>query len=137
MYGADVIFLGVGADVIIFLGAGADVIIFLGVGADVIFLGVGADVIIFLGVGADVFIFLGSVRNYGFFSYVHAGCTARENHALGYLFICTFLYKGIQSVEKKHAPSGCTGAKIYAPSSQNVHTGAAAPLISNTARCRG
>ena len=41
--------------------------------------------------------------------YAHAGCTDRENHAPGYVFICTFLYKGIHNVEK---PCTLTGAQV-------------------------
>ena len=54
--------------------------------------------------------------------YAHAGCTDRENHAPGYLFICTFLYKGIHDMENP-CTHRCIALKIDAPGSQNVHTG--------------
>ena len=31
--------------------------------------------------------------------YAHAGCTDREKHASGYLYMYTFLYKGMYNVE--------------------------------------
>ena len=48
-----------------------------------------------------------------------AGCKDPKNGAPGYLFMCYSLLKSWET----HAHIGCTGFKIHAPGSQNVHTG--------------
>ena len=53
----------------------------------------------------------------------YTGCMGSPNPApcslsMGFLYMKIL----ICNVQKKHARAGCTGAKICAPSSQNVHT---------------
>ena len=37
--------------------------------------------------------------------------------------LCATVYINLSKICKKHANTGCTGFKIHAPGSQNVHTG--------------
>ena len=64
--------------------------------------------------------------------YEHAGYIERQNHASGYLFMCTFLYKAIHNLEYT-----CTHQvhRVLNPRTQQpecAHRVHVAPLISNT-----
>ena len=57
-----------------------------------------------------------------------AGCTARENHAPVYFFMCTFLYKGIHYVQKHMHPPGAQMLKSMHPAVKMCTQGAGCTL---------
>ena len=52
--------------------------------------------------------------------HAHAGCTYRQNHAPGYLFICIF--QGLKLVQKFKGPVGPLAFDMKGPSSKSTST---------------
>ena len=57
------------------------------------------------------------------FYYVHlpGAKTSKMMHPA--ICLCATHYRNLFKIEENHAHTGCTGFKICAPGSQNVHTG--------------
>ena len=66
------------------------------------------------------------------FFYAPTGCTGKENRAPGYLFMCTFLYKGIHTVEKTCTLRMHRRSNLCTRQPKCAHRVQGAPLISNT-----